>query len=69
MNQDQLDQGKLKRVCPSFKLQHERGTRATYGTTPEPSTCGVVDISQDVRLKLQLLQSILDYIADADDTG
>ena len=29
------------------------------------------DISypQDVRLKLQILQSMLDYIADADDTG
>ena len=40
-----------------------------YETTPEPSTRGVVDITQDVRLKLQLLQSILDYIADAYDTG
>jgi hypothetical protein len=40
-----------------------------YETTPEPSTRGVVDVTQDVRLKLQLLQSILDDIADADDTG
>jgi hypothetical protein len=40
-----------------------------YETTPVPSTRGVVDITQDVRLKLQILQSMPDYIADADDTG
>jgi hypothetical protein len=40
-----------------------------YEPTPEPSTRGVVDITQDVRLKLQILQSMLDYIADADNTG
>jgi hypothetical protein len=34
-----------------------------------PSTRGVVDITQDVRLKFQILQSMPDYIADADDTG
>ena len=38
-------------------------------TSPEPSTRGVVGIAQDVRLKLQILQSMLDDIADADDTG
>jgi hypothetical protein len=40
-----------------------------YEPTPEPSARGVVDITQDVRLKLQILQSMPDYIADADDTG
>jgi len=40
-----------------------------YETTPEPSTRSVVDITKDVRLKLQFLKSMLDYIADADDTG
>jgi hypothetical protein len=35
----------------------------------ELSTRGVVDITQDVRLKFQILESMLDYIADADDTG
>jgi hypothetical protein len=30
---------------------------------------GLVDIAQDARLKLQILQPMLDYIADADDTG
>jgi len=39
-----------------------------YEPMPEPSTRGVVDITQDVRLKLQILQSMLDHIADADDT-
>ena len=38
-----------------------------HKTAPEPSTRGGVDITQDVRLKLQILQSMLDYIADADD--
>jgi hypothetical protein len=33
------------------------------------STRGVVDITQDARLQLQILQSMLDDIADADDTG
>ena len=37
--------------------------------TPGRSTRGVVDITQDVGLKLQILQSILDDIANADDTG
>jgi hypothetical protein len=40
-----------------------------YEPTPEPSTPGVVDITQDVRLEFQIFQSMLDYIADADDTG
>ena len=40
-----------------------------YEATPEPSTRGVVDITKDVRLELQFLQSMLDDIADADDTG
>src|SRR6185437_13090117 len=38
-------------------------------TTPEPSTPGVVDITQNARLELQVLQPMLDHIADADDTG
>ena len=38
-------------------------------TTPEPSTRGVVGIAQDVRLKLQILQPMLDYITDADNSG
>jgi hypothetical protein len=29
----------------------------------------MVGITENVRLKLQILQSMLDYIADADDTG
>jgi hypothetical protein len=37
-------------------------------SSPEPSTRGIVGIAQDVRLKLQILQSMLDYIADADDS-
>ena len=37
--------------------------------TSELSTRGVVDITQDVRLKLQILQPMLDDIADADDAG
>jgi hypothetical protein len=40
-----------------------------YETTPGASTRGVVGIAQDVRLKLQIVQTMLDYIADADDTG
>ena len=40
-----------------------------YEPTPEPSMCDAVDIPQDVRLKLQILQSMLDYVADADDTS
>jgi hypothetical protein len=43
-------------------------TPAAVAFSPEPSTRGVVNITQDVRLELQLLQSMLDYIADADDT-
>jgi hypothetical protein len=43
-------------------------TPLTLAFSPERSTCGVVNITQDVRLKLQILQSVLDYIADADDT-
>ena len=35
----------------------------------EPSTRGIVNVTQDVRLKLQILQSMPDHIADADDTG
>jgi hypothetical protein len=38
-------------------------------TTPEASTRGVVGVAQDVRLELQIFQTMLDYIADADDTG
>ena len=54
----------------SFKLELKIGKHGhAYETTLEPSTRGVVDITQDVRLKLQILQSMLDYIADADDTG
>lgn len=45
----------------------------TYGEPverrPGLSTRGVVGIAQDVRLKLQIVQPMLDYIADADDTG
>ena len=37
--------------------------------SPEPSARGVVDITQDACLKLQILRSMPDYIADADDTG
>ena len=40
-----------------------------YAATPGPSTRGVVDITKDVRLELQFLESVLDDIADADDTG
>ena len=60
--------GQAQASWPSFKLEQDRETRARYEPTLEPSTRGVVDITQDVRLKLQILQSMLDYIADADDT-
>jgi hypothetical protein len=46
-----------------------RETRHAYELTPEPSTCDVVGITQDVCLELQIRQSMLDHIADADDTG
>ena len=36
---------------------------------PSLSTRGVVDVTQDARLKLQIFDSMLDYIADANDTG
>jgi hypothetical protein len=51
------------------KLLEPRFDRHGCEPTPEPSTRGVVGITQDVRLKLQILQSMLDYIADADDAG
>jgi hypothetical protein len=38
-------------------------------STPEVSTGGVVGVAEDVRLELQIFQTMLDYIADADDTG
>jgi len=44
-------------------------TLSSSGINDVPSTRGVVDITQDVRLKLEILQSMLDDIADADDTG
>lgn len=40
-----------------------------YETMSEPSTRDAVGIMEDIPLKLQFLQSILDHIADADDTG
>jgi hypothetical protein len=40
-----------------------------YETASGPSTRGVVDITQHVPLKLQIIHSMLDNIADADDTG
>jgi len=41
--------------------------RCPLAFSPEPSARGVVNVPQDVRLKLQILQSMLDDIADADD--
>src|SRR5262245_51304293 len=41
----------------------------THHTTPGRSTRGQVRITQDVCLTLQILQTVLDYITDADDTG
>src|SRR5262249_11322580 len=38
-------------------------------STPGRSTRGHVGIAQDVGLTLQILQTVLDYITDADDTG
>jgi hypothetical protein len=55
------------RLGPAFRLAVD--TTEGCETTPEPSTRGVVDITQDVGLKLQILQPMLDHIADADDTG
>lgn len=43
--------------------------KRTYEPAPEPSTRCIVNVTQDVRLELQILQSMLDYIADADNTG
>ena len=62
-------QGKPKRVGRRSTWNKIGKHGHVYETTPKPSTRGIVDITQDVRLKPQLLQSILDYIADADDTG
>jgi hypothetical protein len=39
------------------------------GSTPGRSTRGHVGITQDVGLTLQILQTMLDHITDADDTG
>ena len=61
--------GKLKRLGGPSNWNKIGKHGHAYETTPEPSTRGVVDITQDACLKLQLLQSILDDIADADDTG
>src|SRR5262245_13762485 len=36
---------------------------------PGRSTRGHVGITQDVGLRLQILQTVLDYITDADDAG
>ena len=61
-------QGKPKQVGRRSNWNKIGKHGHAYEPTPEPSTRGVVDITQDVRLKLQILQSMLDYIADADDT-
>ena len=61
-------QGKHKRVGARSNWNKIGKHGRAYETTPEPSTRGVIDITKDVRLKLQFLQSMLDYIADADDT-
>ena len=53
----------------SFKLEQDQQTRERLSADAEASTRGVVDIPEDVRLKLQILQSMLHYIADADNTG
>jgi hypothetical protein len=60
-------QGKPKRVG-RLSNWNKIGKHGQARADAEPSTRGVVDITQDVRLKLQILQSMLDYIADADDT-
>ena len=62
-------QGKPKRVGRRSNWNKIGKDGHAYEPTSEPSTRGVVDITQDVRLKLQILQPMLDYIADADDTG
>ena len=54
------------RAAPTKSVADARRRRAF---SPDPSTCGVVNITQDARLKLQILQSMLDDIPDADDTG
>jgi hypothetical protein len=61
-------QGKPKRVGRRSNWSKIEKHGLAYETPPEPSPRGVVDITQDVRLKLQILQSMLDYIADADNT-
>lgn len=61
-------QGKLKRAGRRSSSNKIGKRGHAYEPTPEPSTRGVIDITQDVRLKLQILQSMLDHIADADDT-
>ena len=61
------------RASPSelavFQIGTRSGNTGRPGPTPEPSTRGVVDITQDVRLKLQILQTVLDYITDTDDAS
>src|SRR5262249_4654946 len=43
--------------------------RHRWRHTPRRSPRGHVGITQDVSLTLQILQAVLDYITDADDTG
>jgi hypothetical protein len=62
-------QGKLKRLGRRSNWNKIGKRGYAYGATLEPSTRSIVGITQDVRLKLQILQSMLDDIADADDTG
>ena len=62
-------QGKPKRVGRRSNWSKIGKHGHVCEPSPEPSTRGVVDITQDVRLKLQILQSMLDDIADADNTG
>ena len=53
-------QGKPKRVGRRSNWNKIGKHGHAYEPTPELSTRGVVDITQDVRLKLQILQPMLD---------
>jgi len=63
----------LPRGASAGRSLGSSSTRGRYelssfdGTSP--STRGIVNVTQDVRLKLQILQSMPNHIADADDTG
>src|SRR6516225_3712018 len=57
----------LRNFCFCENSSLQRGT--PMRSMPGRSTRGHVCITQDVGLRLQIFQTVLDYITDADDTG